>query len=251
MKNKLIAVAIFLLMAATFSNTLAQSLYADPAACKAYLAASAQEALATFERLVLEARKATKANSDDNDLRFNQALAEFSLLNATMRTKDRALFNKYIDDAVANVEKIEGQHATEAQALLAGLHGLQMAYDASKGMSLGPKTAALFSKAIKADPNSALIWKLYGNSKLHTPEAYGGDVAEAISAYEKTVKLYESGPQAGKGNWFYLDTMAFLGQAYVRQGETDKALAIYDRALKVEPSFTWVKNSLITAAKKK
>lgn len=251
MKNKLTIVVVVVLMSATITKALAQSLFVNPAAYKAYLAASAPDALAAFERLVVEARAASKANPGDNTLRFKQALADFSLLNATMRTKDQSVFNKYVDGALSNLEKIEGRHAAEAQALLAAVYGLQIAYDASKGMSLGPKPATLLGKAIKAEPGSALIWKLYGNSKLHTPEAYGGNVAEAISSYEKALTLFESGPKEGKGDWLYLDTMAFLGQAYVRQGDTDKALAIYDKALKVEPSFNWVKHNLIAAAKTK
>jgi cytochrome c-type biogenesis protein CcmH/NrfG len=42
--------------------------------------------------------------------------------------------------------------------------------------------------------------------------------------------------------------MAFLGQAYVRSGQLSKAVAVYEKALKTEPSFGWVKHTLLPAA---
>ena len=118
-------------------------------------------------------------------------------------------------------------------------------------MFLGPKSSSLMEKAMKMNSLSPLIWKLYGNAKYHTPDAYGGSVDEAVKAYEKAIDLYEADPAKKQNNWLYLDTMAFLGQAYTRKQQSLKAVAIYEKAIEVEPSFSWIKYSLLPAAKKK
>ena len=105
-------------------------------------------------------------------------------------------------------------------------------------------------QALKDSPSSPLVWKLYGNSKLFTPETWGGDIKEAIKAYEKSLRLFESVPEQIKNNWFYLDTMAFLGHAYMKDGNPAKAIIIYEKALAVESEFSWVKFGLLPKAKK-
>lgn len=101
---------------------------------------------------------------------------------------------------------------------------------------------------VENEESTPLVWKLYGNSKLHTPPAYGGDVEEAIEAYERSLALYETVPARTISNWLFIDTMAFLGQAYVKAGQKPKAVAVYEKALKAEPAFAWVKYGLLPAA---
>jgi tetratricopeptide (TPR) repeat protein len=250
MKSRNTMLALGLMIVAGLSHTLAQSLAANLDTYKAYLTATTADAMHAWETVVANAQSDLKQDPASEYRRFNLALAQYGLLNGTMRAKDESLFNRHVDATIDNLEAIKGDHNFEAQALLAGVYGLQMAYSPSKGMFLGPKTSSLLDKARKGDPKSALIWKLYANSKLHTPEAYGGDVGEAIESYEKAIALYEGNTINTKDNWLYLDALAFLGQAYVRKGETSKAIAVYEKALTVEPNFGWVKYNLLPAAQK-
>jgi tetratricopeptide (TPR) repeat protein len=72
---------------------------------------------------------------------------------------------------------------------------------------------------------------------------------EAIAGYEKAVQLFESRPETLINNWMYLDTMAFLGQAWAKKGDRAKAIAAYESAMKAEPNFSWVKYVLLPKAK--
>lgn len=240
-------VSLMLLVVSGVLTSAAQSIGSDPAAYKAYLQRTTPEAMMAWSDVVAAAESTAKQNPGD-DSRFKLGLAQFGLLNATMRSKDESMFNKYVDATITNLESVRGKHVSEAQAVLAAVFGLQIAYDPSKGMSMGPRSGALLSKALKDDPQSALVWKLYGNSMLHTPEAYGGDVGEAIEAYEKALSLFETTSGGIKDNWMYIDTMAFLGQAYGKKALSQKAVAIYEKALQAEPGFSWVKYSLLPAA---
>ena len=80
---------------------------------------------------------------------------------------------------------------------------------------------------------------------------WGGDIKEAIESYEKCVQLYEANPAALTSNWMYLDALAFQGQAYLKNGDTGKAIATFEKALQAEPEFGWVKFTLLPKAKTK
>lgn len=139
----------------------------------------------------------------------------------------------------------------EPLALLSATYGLKMGYSPIQGMFLGSKSESLIEKGKKLDPSSPLVWKVRANSKFFTPEMWGGDLAEAITAYEKCITLYESKPALTKFNWMYLDALVFQGQAYMKQGDAGKAIMTYEKVLKIEPEFGWVKYSLLPTAKAK
>ncbi|MGC3943682.1 MAG: tetratricopeptide repeat protein [Chryseolinea sp.] len=250
MRTIIILVTSIVLTIASSINCSAQSAESNPAAYQAYLSRSATDAQQAWATLVSSAENELKTSAND-DAKFKLALAQYGLLNSTMRSKDETTFKKYVNGAITNLESIKAKHEGEAMAMLAAVYGLQMAYDQSKGMALGPRSSSLLSKAKKTDPSSPLVWRLYANSMLHTPEAYGGDVVEAISSYEKSISLYEASPEKTKNNWMYIDTMAFLGQAYVRNNESSKAVTTYEKALAIEPSFGWIKYNLLPAAQSK
>jgi tetratricopeptide (TPR) repeat protein len=229
-------------------GSTAQSLESDPYTYQAYLERSTAEATQAWIEIVATSETELSRDAANEEFKFKLALAQFGLLNATMRSKDEDLFNDHVDATVANLEAIKGKHAFEAQALLGAVYGLQLAYSPLKGIYLGPRCSSLLNTATKGDPQSPLIWKLYANSKLYTPKAYGGDIGEAIEAYEKAIALYEATPDKAKSNWIFIDTMAFLGQAYAKDGQNAKAIAMYEKALTAEPNFDWVKYNLLPAA---
>ena len=225
----------------------------NEAAYKAYLGDQDVKVVKElWKKVVADAKSKYEESPKDQNLLFDVTLTQFGLLSATMRDKDEDLFDDYVDDTEKNLETLldNNKKFGEARALLSASYGLTMGYSPWKGMYLGSKSSSLMEKAQSDAPSSPLVWKLYGNSKYFTPETWGGDLKEAIRAYEKSIQLYEGDPAKIKSNWFYLDTMAFLGQAYLKDGQTSKAIAIYEKALKAEPNFSWVKMNLLPKAKK-
>jgi tetratricopeptide (TPR) repeat protein len=221
---------------------------------KAYLESKdIKESKALWKKAVVLAEQNLKKNEEDKNLQYDYALTRFGLLSSTMRDKDENLFDEYVEDTETQLDKLIKKNSSwgEPKALLSALYGLMMGYSPWKGMFLGPKSANMIEKALKQSAASPLVWRCYANSKFFTPESFGGDLTTAISAYEKTLQLYESDTVSIKKNWFYLDTMAFLGQAYVKKGDTSRAIAIYEKALKMEPDFGWIKYSLLPAARNK
>jgi tetratricopeptide (TPR) repeat protein len=218
---------------------------------KAYLAnKDLNQSKELWKKALALAEQNLKKSPEDKNLQLDHLLTRFGLLSSTMRDKDENLFEEYADDTEAQLETLidEDSKWGEPKAILSAVYGIKMAYSPWKGMFLGPKSSSLIEKALKQSPSSPLVWKYYGNSKFFTPENFGGDITEAIKAFEKALQLYEADPTAIENNWFYLDTIAFLGQAYTKKGDHARAIGLYEKALQVEPEFGWVKYALLPSA---
>jgi len=197
-------------------------------------------------------RKSETAGSTDTKVKFKLALAQFGLLSSTMRNQEEDLFDEYYDETEELLKEIISQDKSwgEPYALLSATYGLKMGYSPMQGIFLGSKSNGLIEKAKKLSPTSPLVWKVAANAKFFTPEMWGGDLEEAIQNYEACVKQYEADPASLKFNWMYIDALAFQGQAYAKNSETAKAVAAYEKALTIEPSFGWVQYSLLPKAQK-
>jgi tetratricopeptide (TPR) repeat protein len=247
--------AIVSLFFICWANCFPQSQYAESGAdtYKAYLGNNDVQATKEQWKKAVAGRKAKfEGDTKNPDLLYDLTLAQFGLLTATQRDRDEDLFDDYVEETEKNLETlIDGNKSWgEPKALLAALYGMQMSYSPMKGMFLGAKSGSLMDKALKSAPSSPLVWKLYANSKFFTPETWGGDLKEAVSAYEKAVRLYEASPEKTKNNWFYIDTLAFLGKAYERDNQVSQAIEVYQEALEAEPEYQWVKSVLLPKARK-
>lgn len=253
MKHKIthFLLAITVLVGTTFAQ-VPQSAESDAETYKAYLSTDITAAKEVWKKIVRERQTAFDANPKDKTLRYRLALAQYGLLSYTMRDRDEDLFDDYADALEEHLEALleDDKKWAEPKALLGGLYGMKISYSPMKGMYYGPKSSSLLEEAVKDSPKSALAWKLYANSKLFTPEMWGGDINEAIRAYKKSIQLYESQKETSAHNWFYIDAYAFLGQAYLKNKDKANAIATYEKVLAIEPDYHWVKNVLLPEAKK-
>lgn len=240
-------IILVILVAAQLSVAIGQQI--DQKIYKAYLNQKYDAGL-WKEAVSLRQADVTK-NPSDVKMRYQLALAQFALISGTMRNQDEDLFDQYYDPLLENLKKISeaDKNWAEPYALQSAAYGVKMGYSPMQGMILGSKSDNLIEKAKRLDPNSAMAWKVYANAKFFTPEMWGGDLDEAIAGYEKATQLYESKPETLSNNWMYLDTMAFLGQAHLKKGEPSKAIAIFEKALNVEPEFSWVRYVLLPQAR--
>lgn len=200
----------------------------------AYLKASKS----LWERSVALAEKDFGADS------FEKSLAVYGLLNNTMATKDEDTFDEYVDSVVDLLKVIIEQNSNqgEARAILSSIYGLKMGYSPMKGIIYGSKSGALMEEAMRLQPESPLVQKIYGGSKLYTPEMFGGSAEKATEAFEKAISIYEANEETN--NWLYLDAMVGLSMAYKKLDQKEKAKTTLEKAIEIEPDFEWAKSSL-------
>jgi tetratricopeptide (TPR) repeat protein len=243
MKTIVLYALLFCATAAHAQTKVDQLLY------QAYLQRSKSLWITALQTQQAESKKAPT----DFEKQLTLAQVYSSVLNGSMALPDEEFFDAHVDDAKKLTKKLldQNQKSGVAAAILSGIYGNEMGYSPMKGMMLGSKSSSLAEKATVLEPTSPWVWRIYANNKFYTPEAFGGDIAEAIKALEKSVMLFESDPKNLSQNWMYIDALAFLGQAYQKNGEQAKAIAVYEKALTVEPNFSWVKKVLLPAAQKK
>ena len=245
------AILLAVLCCCVVHVTVAQnpSAESDPNAYAAYVTSDPALAKEQWKKVVVRDKASLEKDPENAQLRYRVALSQFGILSATVRDQDEDLFDEYVDDTEEILKDLLEKDPKwgEARALLSSVYGLTLAYSPWKGIYLGPRSSSLMARALKDTPKSALVWKLEGNAKFFTPESFGGDLDQAIAAYRKAIQYYESGGDT-LANWFYLDTLAFLGQALLKKGQAHEAVQTYEKALETEPEFTWVKVSLLPEA---
>lgn len=250
-RTALACACTWICFAITFQSNAQMS---DAATYTAWLGnADAKKTNELWDKAVAEKQAAFDKNTSDPTLRWNLALAQYGLMSSTMRTRDEDRFEDYYEITEDHLKALQKDPKlkADAKALLSALYGLKMSYSSMMGMTLGPKSSGLIEDAIKLAPSSPLVWRVEANSKMFTPSMFGGDMKEAITAFEKSIALFEKDPASLKNNWIYLDALVFQGQAYNKEGQTAKAIATYEKALKLEPNLFWVKNDLLPKAKQK
>ena len=189
------------------------------------------------------------ANTEKGEQSFEKALAMYGLLNSTMANKDEETFDDYVDPAVDLLNLIIEENALPANAksVLSSVYGLSMAYNPMKGMYLGSRSSSLMESAMKLQPESPIVQKLYAGSKLFTPKMFGGNPEKAVVAFEKAIDLFEVGDTTL--NWLYLDAHVGLSMAYSKTDQKEKAVEILNKVIAIEPQYYWAKSMLASISK--
>lgn len=190
---------------------------------------------------------ATKAYQTKPDIenKYQLALMEYGLLNATMKDQDEKLFDAYVDGLEDRLEELskDKTYGAEAKALLSSVYGFKIAYSPWKGMMLGGKTSDLLEEAMKSAPNSPIVQKMYAGNHYFTPEMWGGNKDKALAAFLKSNQLFEQ--RNDTQNWMYLDNLAWTGMLYQEKYMKAEAKKVWEKALAIEPNFEWVSKGLL------
>jgi len=178
---------------------------------------------------------------------YNLTYVEYRFLE--MGSRDKALFDKYVNKAVEHGEKISlvKGFASEGKTLFASILMMKITYNWAEAMTLSPRINSLLGEAEAINQNNPRAYLIHGIMKLNTPAAFGGSIKDAIANFTKTISLFEKAEQDSSllVNWGYLDALAWTGIANEKMEMADAALFTYKKALSIEPDFSWVKYVLL------
>jgi len=198
--------------------------------------------------------RALATEPDNLLLQYHVAYAEYRLMTYLLnREQDR--FDPVADKAVERLEGILRRKSdwSEAQALLSAVHGLQIAKNWTRALTLGPKANRLAQQATENDPGNPRAWLMHAAQKLNTPRMFGGSIDEALEAYKKSGELFDNRVENDplEPSWGYTDALVWLGITYERLDRDEEALAVFHKVLEVEPDYAWVKYTLLPALEEK
>ncbi len=153
----------------------------------------------------------------------------------------------YLEKAWEHIEYLEdkGIYKSEVQSYRSAFYGFEIGLAPAMAPFYGSKSSKAADKAKELDASNPNAHLQLGNIKFYSPAAFGGSKSEAIEHYLKALKLMEQDRFATQSNWNYLSLLTIIAKAYEATGDNKKALYYYQKALKAEPQFLWVKDKLL------
>jgi hypothetical protein len=153
---------------------------------------------------------------------------------------------KYLDKAWKNANILESRKImlSDVNAYRSALYGFKIGLNNLKAPFAGPKSVSCAEKAISLDERNPNGYIQYANALYFMPESFGGSKKAAIDNYIAAENLMEAKPEKIKEDWNYLGLLAIIGKAYMENGESEKAKYYFEKTLKIEPNFTWVRDEL-------
>jgi len=187
------------------------------------------------------------------DFLYESAIAQYGLIGYYVGNKLHQQAERNIDIIEKNLEILikSYSHASNAYALKAGINGMKIGIHPVKAVYLGQFNQDYIKASFDLDQNNPIVWMEKGNAAYHTPSIFGGSYVEAAEYFSKAITLFEKEKQMTKCNWLYMHCLIWLGKSYEMMKNYQKALTIYEKILKIEPEFSWVKNTLYPELKKK
>ena len=156
---------------------------------------------------------------DDHEWILLALQARYGLIGYYFGTKQEEKIKQVLNVAEQQLDRWLEVYPEDARLL-----SMQSAFQAFKiGLAkykapfLGPKVEASIQQALKVDPREPMAWLEAGNSLYNRPALFGGDKQQAISAYKKSLALFESEDEAC--NYLKVLVQVFIMKGYY---ETDQ-----------------------------
>jgi tetratricopeptide (TPR) repeat protein len=158
--------------------------------------------------------------------------------------KDEA--SKILGLAENNLEILENRsyRVSYLNSYKSAFYGFRIGLNVLKAPFIGPKSVSAAELAMKQDSTNPFGFIQYANSQYYMPAAFGGSKTLAIRYYQKAEKIMKANPAYLKEDWNYLSLLSIIGKAMEETGNLRAARQYYERILKLEPNFLWVKNDL-------
>jgi tetratricopeptide (TPR) repeat protein len=192
-------------------------------------------------------------NMDQNNYiaKYYLAYIEFKLYQFK-QSNTKVDVDKYYDTALEYCKDLvdKKKYESEAKTVMAGLYMMRLANDQMEAMALMPQIHALLSEAEAAPGKNPRPLIIKGIMQLNTPPMFGGSVEKAIDTFTLAVSIFEKEKNDNIIRWGYEETLAWLGQAYAKNKLFDKAKEAYEKALKIEPEYAWIKFVLMPQLEK-
>lgn len=180
---------------------------------------------------------------------YREALLMTSSTTAQSRSpRDAQTLKDLLTRAEQTLNKSAGlRRIPETHALLSAVYGQQAGAARGVGaMRPGMRAGTEIERALDLDRDNPRVWLLRGTNALYTPAMWGGGQDKALEALQRSVQLFANDTQRGPlPTWGRAEAYAWLGIIHSRKREYEQARAAYTEALRLEPSYGWVRDLLL------
>ena len=173
---------------------------------------------------------------------YDQAFAQYKLAVAHMVKQNYDKLQEHLTVSAAILEQQLATNSDDAESmvLLVQVYSLHIGFSHDKAQELGPKMQELLTKANQLAPNNPRLQLVHGIIKYHTPVVYGGNKQVAVALFNQAINNYPDDVNSGY-HWGYDEAYIWRGLAKVERGDTQGALADFNRAVEINPNSNWAK----------
>jgi tetratricopeptide (TPR) repeat protein len=208
--------------------------------------------MSKWELLMLDYEKKLPAKAS-LDQRLELASWHYGYIGYCLSQKLSLKAETWLEKADANLDILLKEHplSAEAHAFKGAMYGFRIALSNFKAVYLGRKSESHINKAMELNPLSFQSWLETANATYYKPGFVGGSKTKALTQYQKAVSIAEKDAGKLKNNWLYLLALTNLARGYEETTQYDKAKAVYEKILRHEPDYLWVKTKLLPELLKK
>jgi tetratricopeptide (TPR) repeat protein len=194
-----------------------------------------------------------KQNNSSNDSVAEILNYQYGYIGWCIANGKKEEAEKYMTLAWKNVTTLESRSVmlSDVNAYKSALYGFRIGLNVLKAPFAGPKSVACAEKAIRLDSRNPNGYIQYANALYFMPESFGGSKSAAIDNYIAAQELMEARPGEIKEDWNYLALLVIIGKAYSETGDYVRAREYFEKILRIEPGFTWVRDELYPGILKK
>ncbi len=188
-----------------------------------------------------------------NDFRLELLNYQYGYIGWCIGKKKYKMAESYIELGEKNIQVLEkmNSYASLVNSYKSAFYGYRIGINILKAPFIGPKSVDCAKLAMKQDTNNPYGYIQYANSQFYMPAAFGGSKKLALDYYLKAKNLLERNPKEAIEDWNYLSLLSMIARAYTELNDFKQAKTCYEKILKIEPDFLWVKNELYPELLKK
>lgn len=185
-------------------------------------------------------------NPKSNDQRIELLNYQYGYIAWCIGNKKYKMAETYIELGEKSIQILEkkGSYASTINAYKSAFYGYRIGLNLLKAPFIGPKSVECAKLSIRQDPNNPYGYIQYANSQFYMPSVFGGSKKIALDYYTKAENLMERNRQKVIGDWNYLSLLSMIAKTYTELKDINQAKLYYEKILKIEPDYLWVKNEL-------
>lgn len=171
---------------------------------------------------------------------------QYGFIGWSVELKQNSLAERYLDKAENYLKILEKSNYQPSmlKSYRSAFYGFRSSLSKLQAPILGPKSLGNAEDAMKLDPKNPFGYVQYANVQFYMPSLFGGSKTTSLDYYRKAEKMMETNKTQLAGDWNYLNLLTMIAKAYIALNQKSMAKAYYDKLLRIEPNYVWLKNEL-------
>lgn len=169
----------------------------------------------------------------------------YGYIGYSLGTKNKNKAKIYIEKGEAIIDDLLATYPTaETYAFKGAFLGFHIGINPIKAPFLGQSCSKNVEKALSISPSDIQANIEKANILYYSPSAFGGDKVEAKKYYTNAISIFERNPELTVDNWLYINLLTKVAQINEDEKKYNNAKALYEKIIKIEPNYLYVKNQL-------